>query len=205
LLVPVLRVLFVVVTLLGVATLRVLYSGEAELNLSTAALDAGDAREAIVRARRAARWYAPGAPHVGVAYDRLIALGVAAEQSQQDDLALLAWRGVRVAVIETRWVTTPFPEHLERADQEMAKQPKVLEPDARIRAEALAKLRRHEPPRVLWVALLVTGFVSLATGLGLWARQVGAAGGRLDWGKAKVGVALSVVGAVLWLLAVWRA
>lgn len=206
------RVLFALAALtavLGVATARVVLSGEAEIKASTAALDDGDAREAIVHARRAARWYAPGAPHVPVAYDRLIALATASEQNRRDDLALLAWRGVRLAVIETRWVITPQPEHLERADEEiariMAKQPREAEPDAMIRKEELQKLKRHEPPRILWVALLVGGFLGLAAGLLLWGKQVGGAGGRLMWSGAKSGMILTLVGAVLWLVAVWRA
>ena len=202
-------VLATVVTVLGIATARVVVSGEAEIEASNAALDGGDAREAIVRARRAAHWYAPGAPHVRVAYDRLIALAEASEQNRHDDLALLAWRGVRVSVIETRWLLSPHPEHLERADQEiarlMAKSPKAAEPDERIRIEELAKLKRHEAPRTPWVVLLAVGFVVLAAGLFTWGRQVGGAGGRLVWRQAKLGAVLTVVGAALWLVAVWRA
>ncbi len=198
-----------VVTVLGVATARVVHSGEAEIKASNVALEAGDAREAIVRARRAARWYAPGAPHVAVAYDRLMALAAASEKNRRDDLALLAWRGVRVSVIETRWVVSPHPEHLQQADSEiarlMAKKPDAAEPDAIIRAEELQKLRRHEPPRTLWVALLASGFVLLAAGLFLWGRQVGGAGGRLLWSQARSGALLTVIGAALWLVAVWRA
>lgn len=204
-----LSVLAVVITVLGVATLRVVYSGEAELRASDAALDAGDAREAIVRARRAARWYAPGAPHVAVAYDRLIALAEASEANRHDDLALLAWRGVRVAVIETRWIVPTHPEHLERANSEIArivaKVPRAAEPDPLIRAEELAKLRRHEPPRTLWVVSLALGFALLAAGLFVWGRQVAGAGGTMMWRSAKLGVLLSAAGAVLWLVAIWRA
>lgn len=204
-----LSVLAVVITVLGVATLRVVYSGEAELRASDAALDAGDAREAIVRARRAARWYAPGAPHVPVAYDRLIALAEASEANRHDDLALLAWRGVRVAVIETRWIVATHPEHLERANGEIArivaKVPRAAEPDPLIRAEELAKLRRHEPPRTLWVVSLALGFALLAAGLFVWGRQVAGAGGTMMWRSAKLGVLLSAAGAVLWLVAIWRA
>jgi hypothetical protein len=204
-----LRVLAAVISVLGVATARVVYSGEAEIKASNAALDAGDAREAIVRARRSARWYAPGAPHVAVAYDRLIALATTSEENRRDDLALLAWRAVRVSVIETKWLVSPHPEHLNRADSEiariMAKSPKAAEPDALIRAEELQRLKRHEPPRTLWVALLAAGFIVLAAGLFLWARQVGGAGGRLVWSEAKSGALLTVLGAALWLVAVWRA
>ena len=81
---------------------RVVQAGEREVLASTAALASGDPREAVVRARRAAGLYAPFAPHVRVAYDRLAALATAAEKRGDRDLALFAWRGVRTAALETR-------------------------------------------------------------------------------------------------------
>ncbi len=72
-------------------------SGEKEIALSTAALRAGDAHAAVEHARRAAGWYMPGAPHVRVAYERLLALGTAAEGLGDRDTALFAFRGVRTA------------------------------------------------------------------------------------------------------------
>ena len=93
-----------------------MYSGEKEIALSTAALRAGDPHGAAEHARRAAGWYAPGAPHVRVAYERLLALGTAAEGLGDRDTALYALRGARTAAIETRWLFTPHEEDLERAD-----------------------------------------------------------------------------------------
>ena len=58
---------------IAAATVRVVLAGEREIKDSTAALRAGDPHAAALHARRAAGWYAPGAPHVRVAYDRLIA------------------------------------------------------------------------------------------------------------------------------------
>ena len=202
-------VLAVIVAVLGVATLRVVVHGEREIELSNQALDRGDAHEAIVRARRAARWYAPGAPHVGVAYVRLVALARAAEENRRDDLALLAWRGVRVAVIETRGLVSPHRDKLDQADIEiariMAKQPEVAVPDERVRAEVLAGLKRQRSTHTLWLVALVGGFLLLALGLGLWGRQVGGSGGRLHWSGARAGIVLTILGAALWLVAVWRA
>jgi len=201
--------LALLLTVAGVGTARVVISGEAEIAASTEALKRGDPREAVVRSRRAAGWYAPGAPHVGVAYDRLIALAIAAEEQRDDGLALLAWRAVRTAAIETRWLVTPPAADLEQANQEiarlMSKKPKVAEPDARIASEQLQKLYRHQSPRVGWVIALVLAFFVAAAGAAVWSRQVASAGGRLHWGRAKSGALLMVVGIVLWLVAVWRA
>ena len=54
--------------LVAAATLRVITSGEREIAASTDGLRAGDPHAATEHARRAAGWYAPGAPHVRVAY-----------------------------------------------------------------------------------------------------------------------------------------
>jgi hypothetical protein len=206
------RVLFGLALLLafgGVATARVVLSGEAEIKRSTAALEAGDAREAIVAARDAARWYAPGAPHVRVAYDRLIALARAAEEHRDDDLALFAWRAVRRAAIETSTVLSPFGDELAQADQEiarlMAKSPARAEPDPRVVQAELERLKKNQPARSLWAVLLCAGFATAAAGLFVWARQVGAAAGRLRFGAARAGMALTGLGVALWLVSVWRA
>lgn len=190
----------------GAITARVVIAGEDEIAASTTALEAGDAREAIVRARRAAGWYAPGAPHVRVAYERLVALAVAAEDHGQDDLAKLAWRAVRSASTETRWIVTPHAGDRARADQEIArleaKVPGQRDPDPSLRAAALERLASRDPLRRLWAAALVAGFVVAAVGFALWARQAAAAGGVVR--GRRWGLILALAGAALWLLAVWR-
>jgi hypothetical protein len=90
-----LRSLAGVTLLLTLATLRVVFSGEAEIAAGTRALRDGQPREAIACSARAAAWYAPGAPHVAVAYRRLARLAEAAEARHRTELALMAWRGVR--------------------------------------------------------------------------------------------------------------
>ena len=205
----VLSLLALLCALGGAVTARVIVSGEAEIAASTVALEAGDPHEAVVRSRRAAGWYAPGAPHVRVAYERLVALARAGEAHRRDDIALLAWRSVRTAAIETRWLVTPHQQDLQLANREiariMAKQPGVADPDARIASEQLQKLLRGEPARLPWVLALVAGFVLAMVGLSLWSRQVAAAGGKLAWGKARSGTVLTLVGLALWLVSVWQA
>lgn len=194
---------------LGVATGRVIYSGEQELSASTAALDAGDPREAIVRARRAASWYAPGAPHVGVAYERLAALARAAEENKRDDLALLGWQAIRAASIDTRWLLSPHADDRERAEREIArlraKIPNQVAPDAAIATEQLHKLRRHQPARPIWIVGLLSGFALLVGGLFVASRRAADAAGRLVLARAKVGLVVAVVGIGLWLLSLWQA
>jgi hypothetical protein len=203
------KVLFaiaVVIAVLGAVTTRVLVAGEREIAASTAALEAGDAREAVVRARRAAGWYAPGAPHVRLAYERLAALAVAAEDHGQDELAKLAWRAVRSATEETRWIVMPHAADRARADREIArleaKVPGQRDPDPAIAAAQLQKLAGEDPSRVIWAVALVGGFAIAAFGFIIWSRQAGAAGGEVR--GARWGLIVILAGAALWLFAVWR-
>ena len=196
----------IVVAALGAVTARVIVAGEREIAASTKALEAGDAREAIVRARRAASWYAPGAPHVRVAYERLIALAEAAESHGRDDLAKLAWRSLRSASTETRWIVTPHADDRARADAEIARlEGKVAgprDPDPAIVAEQLQKLAVDEPLRLVWSISLVGGFFLAAAGFSIWSRRAASVGGTVS--GARLPLLLTLGGAALWLLALWR-
>jgi hypothetical protein len=198
---------------LGAVTARVVSSGEREIALSTSALKAGDAHGAAEHARRAAGWYAPGAPHVRVAYERLLALGTTAEGLGDRDTALFAFRGVRTAATETRWLVTPHEDDLGRADQAIARlsaaAPRApgtrTEPPAKVEREQLEALTRDEAPRAGWVAVLVAGAFTWALGA-LWVVRRGvSADGELSWKKALPGAVVTAAGVAAWLLALWRA
>lgn len=199
----------VVIAAGGAITTRVIIAGEQEIAASTAALKAGDAWEATVRARRAASWYAPGAPHVSVAYERLIALARTAEERKQPDIALFAWRSVRTAALETRWVTAPHAAQLELANREIARLMSQSDPkpddQETLTAEHLKLLSADEAPRLGWSVTLVLAFVIWALGIGLWSRRIAGPGGRTEWSQARLPAVLTAVGIALWLLAVWRA
>jgi hypothetical protein len=216
-----LQVAALLTIVLGLASARVVISGEREIAASTEALRRGDPEQATIRARRAAAWYAPGAPHVRVAYDRLRALGREAEQHRRFDLALLAWRGVRSAALETRWVVIPHAADLELANREIARlmampvgeRGTVGEPDAQVAAAELETLKREPGPRLPWVIALVTAFALGASGLVLWARQMGegaATATAATWwrsgaARARTGALLVAAALGLWLVALWRA
>lgn len=198
---------------IGVASARVVSSGEKEIALSTAALKAGDARGAVEHARRAAAWYAPGAPHVHVAYQRLMALGTAAEGFGDRDMALYAFRGVRTASLETRWLVTPHSEDLEKANRSIARlsadAPRApglrTEPPQRIERAALEALGRDEAPRVPWVIVLVAGAFIWAIGAVIAVRRAVGPAGTLRWSRALPGAVLAGAGVLAWLVAIWRA
>jgi hypothetical protein len=198
----------------GAVSLRVVAAGEAEIAASTAALRAGDARDAAAHARRAAGWYAPGAPHVRVAYERLIALASASEGLGDRDLALFAWRGVRTASLETRWLFgTPHAGDRARADAAIARleatSPRApgtrTDPTPVVERKALEALARDEAPRTVWVAALVAAFVAWTTGAAAFVARGVDASGRLVSRRAWPAAGVAAAGIGVWLLAIWRA
>ncbi|MFO0759086.1 MAG: hypothetical protein U0359_21520 [Byssovorax sp.] len=199
--------------LVAAATGRVIYAGEGEIAASTACLKAGDPHGAAEHARRAAGWYAPGAPHVRVAYERLIALATTAEGLGDRDTAVFAWEGVRMAAIETRSILSAHQAELDRANKELARlaasAPRPpgtrTEPPAKIEREQLEALARDESPRTVWVAGLVLAALGWIGGA-VWVvrRGVGATG-RMDWKRALPGLVVTGAGVALWLLSIWRA
>lgn len=199
--------------IVGAASLRVVAAGEREIAESTAALRAGDPHAAALHARRAAGWYAPGAPHVRVAYERLIALATAAEGLGEAETALFAWRAVRIAALETRWITTPHAEDLELANAAIARLAAAAprppgtrnEPAAAVAREHLELLARDEAPRVGWVVALVVAFAAWVAGAIWVVRRAVTVTGQWVWPRAAPGLVVCAVGIGLWLLAIWQA
>jgi hypothetical protein len=197
----------------GAATTRVVLSGEKEIALSTAALKAGDAHGAAEHARRAAGWYMPGAPHVRVAYERLLALGTAAEGLGDRETALFAFRGVRTASIETQWLFAPHEEDRLKADRAIARieaeGPRApgrrTEPPSAVEREQLEALSRDEAPRAGWVAALVAGALAWGAGAAAIALRAVGATGIISFRRALPGLVVTGSGVALWLLSIWRA
>jgi hypothetical protein len=207
------KVAFVIGAVVAAITARVIVAGEREIALSTAALRSGDPHEAALRARRAAGYYAPGAPHVRVAYERLIALATKAESVSDRSTALYAWQGVRTAAIETRWLVTPHAADLERANAAIARLQAAeerplgtrAEPAKVIERDALAALSRDEAPRVSWVIVLVAGFVAWTIGAALIVRRGVTSTGQVVWSRTGTAIAITAAGVLAWLVAIWRA
>jgi hypothetical protein len=179
--------------------------------------DLGGAREheeeAVARWRRAARWYVPGAPHVGAAYDRLEALAQAASVAGERDLSLMAWRAVRSSVLATRSFYLPERARLGRANAEIATLMAASEDpasgpsrdQAARRAWHLGLLERDESPRVGWAVLALLGFGAWVGGGFLFAwRGLGESDRLVPRVAARAG-ALIVVGLLVWALALYRA
>jgi hypothetical protein len=177
------------------------------------ALQQADLHEAVTRARRAAGWYAPGAPHVRVAYERLVAIATAAEGRGDRELALFAWRGVRTAAIESRWIVTPHESDLERANRAIARIEAAAprppgtrtESPQRIEQLQITALLRDEAPHVPWVIALVVAFVAWAGGAAWSVRSAARAPEGRAFARARPGFVVAIAGITLWVIALFRA
>jgi hypothetical protein len=206
-----------IVLLLGVLALaaltgRAVIDGEEQMRLSDATFDQGDLRAATEHARRGAVLYAPGAPHVQAAYERLHAIAVGAESAGKHELAQAAWRAMRGAALETRHVWVPRAAELARANDNLARlsgsDPKAQLGAAEAAAaldRAKSELERDHAPAALWIGVLVAGFLLSALGLGLAALRGVTPEGKLVVRDARLALVLSAVGAACWTLAVLRA
>ncbi|MCC6662298.1 MAG: hypothetical protein IT375_01080 [Polyangiaceae bacterium] len=197
---------------LGIAglTARAVREGERQMRESDLAFNRNDLPGALVHARAAAVMYAPGAPHVGRGYERMVAIAVGAEAAGQKRVAEAAWRSVRGAALETRHAWVPHRAELARADENLARLAQAPEgvesADPKLAlARAKSALARDDSPSTPFMVVLVVGFVLALGGLGLVGFMGVTAEGKLALGRAKLGLALSLLGAALWTFAVYRA
>ncbi len=197
--------------LIGAAlTARVVLDGAAELVASNAAFDRGELVPSLEHARRSATLYAPGAPHVTPAYERLIAIAIGAEASGQPKVAFLAWQAVRSAALESRHVWLPRQSELDRANQNLARL-EALARDAtdtdhsKTQAQALSRLNADDAPAPAWIAVLGVGFLLALAGLALAASRALEPSGKASFGRARLGLLLLAIGAACWTLAAYKA
>ncbi len=206
-----LSLLAFLVVLIGAAlTARVILDGGSELAASNAAFDRGELVPSLDHARRSATLYAPGAPHVTPAYERLIAIAIGAEASGQPKVAFLAWQAVRSAALESRHVWLPRQSELDRANQNLARL-EALARDAsdtdhsKAQTQALSRLDADDAPAPAWIAVLGLGFLLALVGLALSASRGLDASGKVSFGRARLGLLLLAIGAACWTLAAYRA
>jgi hypothetical protein len=198
---------------LGVVVTRAVWEGRAALAEGDRALTAGDADLAVTWYRRAARWYVPGAPHVGRAYDRLAAIAAQAEGQGNLELALAAWRGIQGSILATRSFYTPYADRLDPARHKIAALMARVEGDAADPGKSAAEreawhyalLARDEAPSVPWTVVALLGF-----GLWLGGGFLFALRGVTDEDRlvprtaARAGVMVAC-GLVIWMLGLYKA
>jgi hypothetical protein len=208
-----LRIVLIVVLVGAAVTFRVVFAGEREIARSTAALEAGDPVAATDHARRAATWYAPGAPHVRVAYGRLLALAREAEKRKSRDVALRAYRAITTASASTSWLVVPHRSDAREAAEAIARIESTAErpissatdPAAEVERELLATLAAEPGPSRSWAVVLGASFLALAAGVALVLRRALDETGRIHRGPALVGGAIAGVGLCAYALALWLA
>lgn len=204
--------LLLAVLALAVLTARAVIEGKDEMRESDRAFNAGDLRGATAHARRAAVLYAPGAPHVSVAYARLTAIAIGSEAANNPEMAILAFSAVRGAALETRHVWIPYRAELERANLGLARleargqSPLVpVGTPEQIQQRALLALERDDAPRAPWVIGLLFGFALALSGLVVTVLRGVGMDGRLVPARARLGLALSLIGAACWTIAAYKA
>lgn len=209
-----LRAAFVSVLVVAAATGRVVLGGERELAASTEALRAGDAFAAVDRARAAATWYVPGAPHVRVAYGRLLALAREAEARRLRDLALYAYRAVVTASASTEWLVVPHAADAGDAREAIARIEAAggersidaaTDPPEAIERRQLEALASPSGPSRTWSTVLAASFVAVLAGLGLVLRRAFDDTGRIHARPAALGAAVAGIGLVGYALALFFA
>jgi len=194
----------------AVFSARVIVEGESELAESDAAFDRGELSSALDHARRAAVSYAPGAPHVQRAFDRMTALALGAEASAQPKIAFLAWQAIRGAALESRHVFLPRQAELQRANENLARL-EALGRDGsgnerpKTQSQALTRLNADDAPDPAWIAVLAAGFLLSLSGLGLFALRGLNPTGTVSFQRARWGLLLFAIGAACWTLAAYKA
>ena len=204
------RSLLLAVAVLGLLVGHIVLRGEREMSLSDQAFHKGDLAEALVRARRAAVLYVPGAPHTQDGYARLVAIAVGSESTGDMDMARRAWQAVRACALETQHFWIPQRVHLGRANRRLA----VLgfgKPDAsgsRVQdgSDGAVPLpetatRRHTGS----IGVLAAGIGMVTLGLA-WMAWLGISPqGQVQWLAARRALIFLVVGVLCWTLAVLQA
>jgi hypothetical protein len=194
----------------AVFSARVIVEGQAELAESDAAFDRGELATALDHARRAAALYAPGAPHVQSAYERMTALALGAEAAGQTKIAFLAWQAIRGAALESRHVFVHRQAELQRANENLARLEALGRDDSgserpKNQSQALSRLNADDTPDPAWIVVLGAGFLLALSGLGLFALRGLNPTGKVSFQRARWGLLLFAIGAACWTLAAYKA
>jgi len=206
--------LLILVGVVGMAllTARATLTGRDELALSDAAFDAGDVLVSLSHARKAAAHYAPGAPHVRPAYERMTAIARGAEREGNTALAERAWADVRGAALETRHVLVPAPKALSEANRNLERLARLKAPVEATEGDVPAATGARETlyestdrPGVAaayWGLALFLGFCLMIAGLGLCVARGVRPDGKISAPSVRIGALLVLAGAGCWTVVV---
>lgn len=195
------------------AATRAVAEGERQLSGTDAAIRRQEWNEAAARARSAASWYVPGAPHVPAAYARILHIARTTEANGDREAALFAWRAMRSAAEQTGWLLQPHGYEIELANRAIARltadAPRpMLSPDetsAQADKRMQTLLARRDAPRAPAVALVVAGLWCSVVGLAWLALRGVSPEGHLRWPQARVPAVVGLLGLLLYAASLWRA
>ncbi len=194
--------------IVAVVAVRVVTSSRSELSRADELRASGETRRAILHYRRAASWFAPGNPFVVDALASLERIGSAAEDEGDAELALLAYRSIRGAILTARSTYTPHRDRLARANARIAALMAAEDPppmdaaktQAELEAEHLALLEQSERPNVVWSLVLVFGFAVWVGGAFAFATRAIDDQDRIVSGAARLWGTTIIVGFGLFFL-----
>lgn len=208
-----LRVTGVLLVLMAAIAVRVTSEAASELALGQAAEDRGDTSVAMAHYRRAGGLCVPLSPYHSRALSNLLRLAERAENAEELQLALVAYRAARSAILSTRSVYTPEAERLALANRHIATLMARLPPppmhaeesEQARRSRYLARLSQMPGPHRGFALLAWAGFATWVSGAYLLFRR-----GLSDEGRfvpklaAKYGW-MTLVGLVTFGLGLWFA
>jgi hypothetical protein len=171
-----LAALGIAVAVIGVLALRTVLEGRAALAEGDDALAQKRVGDALASWETAARWYFPGAPHVGEAYERLV--GFARDPKHGPATRIAAWRAVRSAAHATTSLWTPHADDLAEADAAIAQlsaadpesAPAISDPAQKL-AWHQTMLAREPRPSLSRAALAVLGILAWIGGIAVVIRR----------------------------------
>ena len=172
--------------------------------------------DAAVRHGRAIHMYLPGSPLAAKAGDRLVALAQAAEERGEVREARFCYEELRSGFLSIRSFYQPGADYLRAAEDGLT--PLMLEDprgnwpsrDKSVQertADIRAVFAEREDPHLFWVLMMGLGYFLWlgAAARAIWRGLPIADEASVDWSSLRRWSAVSALGYLVWLLAIWQA
>lgn len=164
----IISIALVIFLLLLLTFLRVFVGSVSEFKQAEKALSRVDYEEAITHYVRSIHWYTPWNKYVARSVGRLWEIGNVAEDDNNDELALHSYRSLRSSLYAVRSFYTPYPEWIQRCDDEISSLTAKKKPYAKAhkektfeqrKADSIKILKKDYAPDMFWSIFLEIGFL----------------------------------------------